>query len=117
MAISPYRSNHVPSVDDFNPPILKRRERANYPIGAIVLVRPEQIKRVDPDLDLDRWHCIAPEANGQIVSRTTYPALWAIAQNNPLYGKGDGSTTFSLPNLVSPIKGTYYVIVAKVWSP
>lgn len=50
-------------------------------------------------------------ANGQTVSRSTYAALWAaVSGGNNLaategaktagqYGPGDGSTTFSLPNL------------------
>jgi len=45
-------------------------------------------------------------ANGATVSRVTYAALWAVVSGNeqasPLcgqYGEGDGSTTFSLPNL------------------
>lgn len=36
-------------------------------------------------------------ANGQIVSRTTFPALFAVY--GITYGAGDGSTTFQLPNL------------------
>jgi len=35
-------------------------------------------------------------ANGQAVSRTTYSALFA--SYGTLYGAGDGSTTFNLPN-------------------
>lgn len=50
-------------------------------------------------------------ADGSAISRATYPALWAIAQtnlaadatdftNNPgKYGRGDGSSTFNLPDL------------------
>lgn len=37
--------------------------------------------------------------NGQAVSRTTYSALFAIV--GTVYGTGDGSTTFNLPNLTS----------------
>lgn len=36
--------------------------------------------------------------NGALVSRTTYAALFAVL--GILYGAGDGSTTFGLPNLV-----------------
>lgn len=34
---------------------------------------------------------------GQAVSRTTYAALWAVI--GAIYGAGDGSTTFNLPDL------------------
>lgn len=53
-------------------------------------------------------------ANGQTVSRTTYAGLWAIAQGNPAYGTGDGSTTFSVPNRANPSANTYYVVVTGV---
>lgn len=58
-------------------------------------------------------------ANGQTVSRTTYAALWAavVAGNNLAvtegaktygqYGPGDGSTTFTLPNLTGD--GGYFL--------
>ena len=36
---------------------------------------------------------------GAAISRTTYSALWAIAQTSPAFGPGDGSTTFNLPNM------------------
>lgn len=36
--------------------------------------------------------------NGQAVSRTTYSALFAVIGTT--YGKGDGSTTFNVPNLI-----------------
>lgn len=36
--------------------------------------------------------------NGALVSRTTYAALFAVI--GTVYGEGDGSTTFALPNLV-----------------
>lgn len=43
-------------------------------------------------------------AYGQSLSRTTYSALWAFAQSeialgNTLYTNGDGSTTFTVPDL------------------
>jgi microcystin-dependent protein len=42
--------------------------------------------------------------NGQLLSRTTYADLWAFAQTeiaagNTLYGVGDSSTTFSVPDM------------------
>lgn len=52
--------------------------------------------------------------NGALVSRTTYAALFAVI--GTVYGEGDGSTTFALPDLrgryiegqnASPI-GTYW---------
>lgn len=58
-------------------------------------------------------------ANGQTVSRTTFAALWArVSTGNNLaategakthgqYGPGDGSTTFSLPNLYAD--GGYFI--------
>ena len=45
------------------------------------------------------------EANGQIVSRTTYAELFSVFGTS--YGAGDGSTTFGLPNLNERhLKGT-----------
>lgn len=35
--------------------------------------------------------------NGALVSRTTYAALFAVI--GTIYGEGDGSTTFAIPNL------------------
>ena len=51
----------------------------------------------------------APEGfllcNGQEVSRITYSKLYAVLGD--IYGRGDGSTTFNLPNLVDRfIEGT-----------
>ena len=37
--------------------------------------------------------------NGQAISRTTYAALYAVI--GTIYGVGDGSTTFNIPNLVN----------------
>jgi hypothetical protein len=37
------------------------------------------------------------KANGQLVSRTTYAALFAVIGTT--YGAGDGTTTFALPDL------------------
>lgn len=61
-------------------------------------------------------------ANGQAVSRTTFAALWAaVSGGNNLaategaktagqYGPGDGSTTFTLPNLYSGTSdGGYFI--------
>lgn len=39
--------------------------------------------------------------NGQTISRTTYDKLFAII--GTVYGNGDGSTTFNLPNLVGRV--------------
>ena len=49
------------------------------------------------------WFTSSPPAgwlicNGQAISRTTYAVLFAILGS--IYGSGDGSTTFNLPNLV-----------------
>ena len=41
------------------------------------------------------------EPNGQLVSRTTYPLLFAAL--GTAYGAGDGSTTFGLPTIVGKI--------------
>lgn len=57
-------------------------------------------------------YCVA--ANGQTLSRTTYAELWAIANGTTGYGTGDGSTTFTVPNLASPGTGLYYVVWAGV---
>jgi hypothetical protein len=49
--------------------------------------------------------------DGSAVSRTTYSALFAVI--GTIYGTGDGSTTFTLPNLIDRFKqgsstaGTY----------
>lgn len=47
-------------------------------------------------------------ARGQSLSRTTYAALWAFAQieiaaGNTLYTNGDGSTTFTVPDLTGRV--------------
>ena len=50
------------------------------------------------------------EPAGQTLLRSTYPDLWAFAQNNglvgKLFGKGDGSTTFT----VTDIRGNFISI-------
>lgn len=57
------------------------------PIGAVV----EWYSTVIPD----NWLI----CNGQAISRTDYPDLFAILGTT--YGKGDGTTTFNLPNMSS----------------
>lgn len=49
-------------------------------------------------------------ANGQTVSRATYPALWTFAQaeialGNSLYTNGNGVTTFTVPDMVGYVPG------------
>lgn len=53
-------------------------------------------------------------ANGQAVSRTLYPALFAVYATD--YGSGDGSTTFNLPTVaaVSPSSGPDFLAYVKV---
>lgn len=47
--------------------------------------------------------------SGGTYLRVTYSALWAGAQG--FLGPGDGSTTFTVPNVVSPHAGlTYYIM-------
>ena len=46
--------------------------------------------------------------SGQAVSRGTYAALFALVGTT--FGNGDGSTTFNLPTLASPIINVYYMI-------
>ncbi len=36
---------------------------------------------------------------GQELSRSDYPDLYAVAENNPLFGPGDGVNTFTIPNI------------------
>lgn len=38
--------------------------------------------------------------NGQTLLRANYPVLWAMAAGSPLFGPGNGSTTFTLPSVV-----------------
>lgn len=57
------------------------------PIGAVV----EWYSTVIPD----NWLI----CNGQAISRTDYPDLFAVL--GTIYGEGDGSTTFNLPNMSS----------------
>lgn len=57
------------------------------PIGAVV----EWYSTVIPD----NWLI----CNGQAISRTDYPDLFAVL--GTIYGEGDGSTTFNIPNMSS----------------
>jgi len=47
--------------------------------------------------------------DGAAVSRTTYAQLWAICYT--VYGAGDGSTTFNVPNF-APLGSANYIIRA-----
>lgn len=47
--------------------------------------------------------------DGTAVSRTTYAQLWAICYT--VYGAGDGSTTFNVPNF-APLGSANYIIRA-----
>lgn len=58
------------------------------PIGGVIIWSGE-----GGALDLTRWAI----CNGQELSRTTYAALFAIC--GVVYGAGDGSTTFNVPDL------------------
>ena len=49
-------------------------------------------------------------ANGAPVSRSTFAVLFAAI--GTAFGNGDGSTTFNLPNIVSPFLQTIYIIRA-----
>jgi hypothetical protein len=53
-------------------------------------------------------------ANGQTLNRTTYAELWAIAQGTTGYGTGNGTTTFTVPNVANPGTGLYWVVWAGV---
>lgn len=48
------------------------------------------------------------ECNGQAVSRTTYAALFSAI--GVIWGPGDGSTTFNVPNLATPWVGVLILI-------
>lgn len=53
-------------------------------------------------------------ANGQTLSRTTYAELWAVANGNPAYGVGNGSTTFTVPNLSNLATNIPYAVFTGV---
>ena len=46
--------------------------------------------------------------DGSAISRAGYPALFAALGTT--FGAGDGSTTFNLPNMTSPLGGMEYYI-------
>jgi hypothetical protein len=48
-------------------------------------------------LVLDSEGHTTPYPNGQVISRSTYPELYAVIGET--FGKGDGETTFQLPDL------------------
>lgn len=62
------------------------------PIGTIVMSALTTAPPADPD-GVTRWL----GCGGQAISRATYAALFANV--GTLYGAGDGSTTFNLPNM------------------
>jgi microcystin-dependent protein len=62
-------------------------------VGATLLVPPGAVMPFAMNVAPSGWL----EANGSAVSRTTYAALFAAI--GTLYGAGDGSTTFALPDL------------------
>jgi phage-related tail fiber protein len=47
-------------------------------------------------LVLDSEGNATPNPDGQAISRTTYPELWAVIGET--FGKGDGATTFNIPD-------------------
>lgn len=53
-------------------------------------------------------------ADGRTLLRSTYSELWAIANGTTGYGVGNGSTTFTLPDLDDPGTGLYYVVFTGV---
>ena len=75
---------------------------AIYPVGALVYMH-QAPTTVETTL-LSKWI----QCNGAIVSRTTYATLFSQFGSADVYGGGDGSTTFGLPDL----RGRYPVSVA-----
>jgi len=75
---------------------------AIYPVGALVYMH-QTPTTVETTL-LGKWL----QCNGAIVSRTTYATLFTQFGSADVYGGGDGSTTFGLPDL----RGRYPVSVA-----
>jgi hypothetical protein len=47
-------------------------------------------------LVLDSEGHTTPNPDGQAISRETYPELWAVLGET--FGKGDGETTFNIPD-------------------
>lgn len=75
---------------------------ANPPIGppiASMVYWPHTSKVVGPTYAAYWFRCA-----GQAISRTTYSALYAVL--GTLYGVGNGTTTFNIPNMP-----TYYMKV------
>jgi hypothetical protein len=68
------------------------------------------IQSVDPVVPAGWLEC-----DGQTVSRTTYAALWAIA--SPLvpaiFGAGNGTTTFTLPDYSGDAIGAGVLVLMK----
>ena len=66
---------------------------AIYPVGAYSYIH-QAPTAVETTL-LGKWI----QCNGAIVSRSTYSSLFAQFGNTDVYGGGDGSTTFGMPDL------------------
>lgn len=75
---------------------------AIFPIGALVYFH-QSPTTTETTLN-GKWI----QCNGTAISRTTYAALWAQFGSSDVYGGGDGSTTFGLPDL----RGRYPISVA-----
>lgn len=70
--------------------------------GDIYHKRDDTPSIIEPSGIIQIWPVVAPPAgwlicNGQAVSRTTYASLFAVL--GTMYGAGNGTTTFNLPNL------------------
>lgn len=73
--------------------IVAMRVSGGYPVAPVQTPVGSIVMWPQPGTNPDGWL----RCNGQVVSRTEYAALFAIVGTT--YGAGDGSTTFTLPDL------------------
>lgn len=84
MAFEPFRKTDLPSMANFNAKFLSAIDTA-VPVGSVFWCASENI----PDGFL--------LCDGSELNRETYSALFTVI--GTVFGEGDGSTTFSLPDL------------------
>lgn len=101
VASNPTGSDNKSTGDD-HMRLIKSTLKATLPnLNAPVTATPAQLNTTAIAGTISMWPTPAPPTgfllcNGAAVSRTTYAALFAIVGG--LFGAGDGSTTFNLPN-------------------
>lgn len=96
-----YRTGIAPMLADLNMNTFKVVGLANgtAPTDA---VNKSQIDSIGPIGSMVAWPAVSPPAGwllcyGQAISRTTFSALFAVV--GTVYGAGDGSTTFNVPDM------------------